>query len=670
MERAAARALGPPLDAEGATGIEAASDVKWSEHKPSESDLVELEAGEHHLGRVKPCDVSWTDVRVSITTGGFLKKKAAVSQVLHGVSGVVRAGELCAILGGSGSGKTTLLNYLSSRLPSTASGTGDVLVNGAPYSRSEMKRTVGYVLQDDYLLPYLNVRECLEFSALLRLPASMSRAEKLARADAVIGELGLRGCAGTKIGGPLVRGVSGGERRRVSIGVVLLQNPSVLYLDEPTSGLDATTALRTVECLHRLARAGRTVLATIHQPRYDVWALVDVAAVLSRGRQVYFGAAADLPAHFAAGGYPCPDFANPADFVLDVSSVDERTPEAEAASRARVEALVEHCAKSALVRRPAGPGERPAERAGAGAGAVEVREVGGGEERASWGAQFGVLYRRCNLHNLRDPVKFLACSLQVLVMSLLVGAFFFQLGNDQVGVRNRMGAYYITTSLGPYIILVPMITHYLLERGVVVRDLQNDMYDLSAYWWGRPSAAKQATDIPLDVAFSLCYAGVVYGLVGFRPGAAAFGAFFLLVSLAWLCTLSWGLLITAGVTNYQAASLAANTMFSFASFSAGYFYNRETISPAIRWMENVVYSKFALEGLLVNELSGREYPCPTEGPAPGVPPLCPYPRGEVALEFLGFQGSSVGRSAGVLVAMVVILRVAAFVWLRLLTRPK
>lgn len=165
------------------------------------------------------------------------------------------------MLGPSGSGKTTLLTALAGRLPGKIS--GNITYNGLPFS-SSMKRKTGFVAQDDVLYPHLTVIETLTYSALLRLPKKLTREEKIEQAEMVIKELGLTRCRNNIVGGPLLRGISGGERKRVSIGQEMLVNPCLLLLDEPTSGLDSTTAQRIVATIKGLARGGRTVITTIH----------------------------------------------------------------------------------------------------------------------------------------------------------------------------------------------------------------------------------------------------------------------------------------------------------------------------------------------------------------------------------------------------------------------
>lgn len=239
--------------------------------------------------------------------------------IVNGVSGTARPGELVAMLGPSGSGKTTLLTALAGRLSGKIS--GSITYNGQPFSASVRRRT-GFVAQDDVLYPHLTVLETLTYAALLKLPSSLSRREKAEQAEAVAEELGLTRCRNSIVGGPMLRGVSGGERKRVSIGQEMLVNPSLLMADEPTSGLDSTTALRIVAALRSVARGGRTVVATVHQPSSRLFRMFDKVVVLSsEGFPIYSGGVNGVMDYFASIGYePGFNFVNPADFLLDLAN--------------------------------------------------------------------------------------------------------------------------------------------------------------------------------------------------------------------------------------------------------------------------------------------------------------------------------------------------------------
>lgn len=236
------------------------------------------------------------------------------------MTGVANPGELTAMLGPSGSGKTTLLTALAGRLAGKVSGT--ITYNGQT-DPTFVKRKVGFVPQDDVHYPHLTVLETLTYAALLRLPKSLSREEKKEHAEMVIAELGLTRCRNSPVGGcmALFRGISGGERKRVSIGQEMLVNPSLLFVDEPTSGLDSTTAQLIVSVLRGLALAGRTVVTTIHQPSSRLYRMFDKVVVLSDGYPIYSGQAGRVMDYLGSVGYvPAFNFMNPADFLLDLAN--------------------------------------------------------------------------------------------------------------------------------------------------------------------------------------------------------------------------------------------------------------------------------------------------------------------------------------------------------------
>ncbi|ORY93038.1 hypothetical protein BCR43DRAFT_552310 [Syncephalastrum racemosum] len=239
--------------------------------------------------------------------------------ILKGVTGMVKPGEVLAIMGTSGSGKTTLLDILANRTK-TGTKSGDVYVNGHTLSPSEYKRLIGYVDQEDMMIPTLTVYETILYSALLRLPRSMSTAAKKFRVMEVMQELGIESIKDSRIGQADDRSISGGERRRVAIACELVTSPSILFLDEPTSGLDSYNAYNVVESLVTLARDyNRTIVFTIHQPRSNIVTLFDQLVLLSRGYTVYSGPQQRVQSYFKSVGYPCPPGFNIADYLIDLT---------------------------------------------------------------------------------------------------------------------------------------------------------------------------------------------------------------------------------------------------------------------------------------------------------------------------------------------------------------
>lgn len=240
-------------------------------------------------------------------------------QILDGVMGSVEPGQILAIMGGSGAGKTTLLDILAKKSKRGVQ-TGKITVNGKELSDRQYRHMVGFVDQDDYMMPTLTVYETIVTSALLRLPKSMSDDSKKIRALETMAELGIMGIKDQLIGNETNRGISGGEKRRVAIACELVTSPSILFLDEPTSGLDSFNAYNVVESLVHLARDfNRTVVFTIHQPRSNIVALFDKLVLLAQGKLVYSGPQVEAGQFFSELGYPCPAGFNLADFLVDLT---------------------------------------------------------------------------------------------------------------------------------------------------------------------------------------------------------------------------------------------------------------------------------------------------------------------------------------------------------------
>lgn len=242
-------------------------------------------------------------------------------QILQDIQGVAQPGQLMAIMGASGAGKTTFLDILA-RKNKRGVVAGNFYVNGEKVVDSEYRSVVGFVDQDDTMLPTLTVHETIMTSALLRLPRDMGILAKEQRVYEVEKQLGILHIKDQLIGSEEGngRGISGGEKRRVGIACELVTSPSILFLDEPTSGLDSFNASNVVECLVTLAKDyNRTIIFTIHQPRSNIVALFDQLVLLAKGRTVYSGTFSNCQTYFDKIGYSCPSGFNIADYLVDLT---------------------------------------------------------------------------------------------------------------------------------------------------------------------------------------------------------------------------------------------------------------------------------------------------------------------------------------------------------------
>jgi ABC-type multidrug transport system ATPase subunit len=243
-------------------------------------------------------------------------------KVLEGVTGQFRHGRLVAVMGPSGAGKSTLLTTLAGKA-AYGKTLGRVFLNEmeAPGGLSEISHATGFVPQDDVMLRRLTVEENLRYAAFARLPATWSEEHKLMYAEGILELLGLSEIRHSLIGDESLRGISGGQRKRVSIAIEMCSDPTVLFLDEPTSGLDATSTFEVCTALRRIADLGLTIAAVVHQPRFEVFrAFHDVLLLGKGGRTVYLGPTSAVEAYFASPrlGLPCPRETNVADHAMDV----------------------------------------------------------------------------------------------------------------------------------------------------------------------------------------------------------------------------------------------------------------------------------------------------------------------------------------------------------------
>ena len=361
-------------------------------------------------------------------------RDAHTVSILQPITAKFYPGQLNVIMGPSGSGKTSLLNSMARRLHSSTGAQyqlrGDMLYNGAVPSESVVRSVTSFVTQDDdALMPSLTVRESLRFAAGLRLPAWMSAEHKARRAEEILLKMGLKDCADNLIGSDLIKGISGGEKRRVTIAIQILTDPKVLLLDEPTSGLDAFTATSIMEVLNGLAAEGRTLILTIHQSRSDLFQHFTNLLLLARGGYpVYSGKGEGMLSYFGSLGYDCSQWTNPADFALDHITVDLQQEVREAATRRRVQHLITNWEQTPLnVRQNTSKIATPAE-----LGSLK-------RQMHPFRVTFPLVLQRSAINLSRQPPLIVARTAQVIGISIIMALFFAPLKNSYEAVQSRMG---------------------------------------------------------------------------------------------------------------------------------------------------------------------------------------------------------------------------------------
>ncbi|KAG2554671.1 hypothetical protein PVAP13_9KG595500 [Panicum virgatum] len=482
---------------------------------------MDIEAGARRRKKLMteptlPIYLKFTEVKYRVAAKGSSR------EILGGISGSASPGEVLALMGPSGSGKTTLLSILGGRAGGGAV-EGCVSYNDEPYGKS-LKRRIGFVTQDDVLFTHLTVKETLTYAALLRLPRTMTRQQKRERAMDIIYELGLERCQDTMIGGSFVRGVSGGERKRVCIGNEILINPSLLFLDEPTSGLDSTTALRIIQLLHDIAEDGKTVITTIHQPSSRLFHKFDKLILLGKGSLLYFGKASEAMPYFQSIG--CTPFIamNPAEFLLDLangntndvsvpSELDDKVhmenhtlennsktdyrPSAQDVHEYLVDAYETRVAfkekKKLLAPLPISDDLKVTITS-------SKREWG-----TSWWQQYSILFCRGIKERRHDYLSWMRIT-QVIATSIILGLLWWHSDPSTLkGLEDQAGLLFFIAVFWGFFLVFTAIFTFPQERAMLNKERAVDMYKLSAYF-----LARTTSDLPLDLFLPVIFMVIVY----------------------------------------------------------------------------------------------------------------------------------------------------------------
>ncbi|XP_060030117.1 broad substrate specificity ATP-binding cassette transporter ABCG2-like [Erinaceus europaeus] len=549
--------------------------------------------------------------RVKVKCGSLLDGSTWEKEILKNVNGIMGPG-LNAILGPTGGGKSSLLDVLAARKdPQGLS--GDVLINGKPRP-ANFKCISGYVVQDDVVMGTLTVRENLQFSAALRLPETMTMGEKNQRVCQILQELGLDNVADSKVGTQFTRGVSGGERKRTSIGMELITDPSILFLDEPTTGLDSSTANAVLLLLKRMSKQGRTIIFSIHQPRYSIFRLFDSLTLLASGRLVFHGPAQEALGYFESAGYQCEAYNNPADFFLDVINGDSsavilnRDNESDETRGIMeptqietlcIEKLAELYVNSTFFRETNIVLSHLS---------VVLKQKSPTSEEITYATSFchqlRWISKRSFKNLLGNPQASIAQIIITVILGLLVGAIFYDLKNDPAGIQNRAGVLFFLTT-NQCFSSVSAVELFVVEKKLFIHEYISGYYRVSSYFFG-----KLLSDLlPMRMLPSVIFTCITYFLLGLKPLAASFFIMmFTLVLVAYTAS-SMALAIAAGQSVVSIATLLMTISFVFMMILSGLLVNLRTVVPWFSWIQYLSIPHYGYVALQHNEFLGQNF-CP------------------------------------------------------------
>ncbi|XP_018420537.1 PREDICTED: ATP-binding cassette sub-family G member 8 [Nanorana parkeri] len=524
----------------------------------------------------------------------------------------VSSGQMLAVIGNSGCGRTTLLDIITCKDEGGKIKSGQILINGKLSTKNLVKKCAAHVPQDDQLLPHLTVRETLSFIAKLRLPKSYSDKQRQKRVEDVIAELRLRQCENTKVGNAYTRGVSGGERRRVSIAVQLLWNPGILILDEPTSGLDSFTAHNLVITLSRLARGNRLVLLSIHQPRSDIFQLFDLVLLLSSGSTIYSGTAKDMVQYFTSIGYPCPRYSNPADFYVDLTSIDQRTREQEMECLEKTRTLADIFQQKVnnfddflwkaqdentdLISSETRSLPTPT------ANKVITIDKYEKDKLPKGIHQFSVLLNRHVSNDLRDLTTLLIHSVEAVLMALLIGFLYYGQGGSPLSIQDTVALLFMKGSLTPFAVVLDVVAKCHSERAMLYHELEDGLYSITPYFF-----AKVIGELPEHFAFIVFYSVPIYWLSNLNPLPENFLLNFVLMWLVVYCSRTMALWMSALFPTLQMSSFLSNAIFTASYLTGGFIIRLDNLWTVPYWISFVSFMRWSFAGLMQVQFTGTIY---------------------------------------------------------------
>jgi len=634
-----------------------------------------------------PTTLSFSGISYTLSLG---------NKVLNNVYGLVSPGQCLAIMGGSGAGKTTLLDILAAK---NKSGTieGNIYVNGLNLKKSDYKKIVGFVDQEDHLIPTLTVYETVLNSALLRLPRTMTFTAKVARVIEVLNELRILSIKDRVIGSDFNRGISGGEKRRVSIACELVTSPSILFLDEPTSGLDAYNARNVVDSLVKLAKDfNRTIVFTIHQPRSNIVSLFDKLVLLSEGDLIYSGDMIKCNEFFGKHGYQCPLGYNIADYLIDIT-VDHkriiRVPgegtDAHAAfvsnptnSDIDITREWEHYAvhRDEYNYQPVGTSKdngdslvqisnKLPQMFDESVAAIELRQEI--EElqnnasdldllhhllkKASFFTQLWILCSRTFKNLYRNPKLLLTNYALSLLVGLFCGVLYYNVTNDISGFQNRLGLFFFILALFGFSSLTGLHS-FAQERIIFIRERANNYYHPSSYY-----ISKMVCDLlPLRVLPPIIMLSILYPLVGLTMDHNGFLKALAVLVLFNVAVAIEVLIVGILIKDSGTSTIVAVLILLFSLLFAGLFINSDDLKVETKWLQWISLFHYAYEALAINEvkdliLKEKKYGLSIEVP------------GAVILSTFGFNVSAFWNDVSYLLGWALVFLALGYVFLHFFT---
>mmetsp|Transcript_3510 Transcript_3510/g.7377 ORF Transcript_3510/g.7377 Transcript_3510/m.7377 type:complete len:602 (-) Transcript_3510:491-2296(-) len=551
--------------------------------------------------------IEWKDLSVTV------KRKKESLTILKPTSGVLNTGDVLAIMGPSGSGKTTLLDAIAGRTKPSKVG-GKVTFNGTTLTFAQRAQVLSYVPQEDSLLGVFTVGESLRFAT--RFYHGYGSVDLDALETDALKLVGLEGSRTTRVGDIFFKGLSGGQKRRLSLAVELVKQPTVLILDEPTSGLDSASAFGVMQRLCALAKAGHAICCTIHQPSTEIWDLFDKFLLLSSGATIYSGKASDAIPYFTKAGHACPQYSNPADFFLALVNSDfperfDRTLEGKFAESKELKSLLATVTEAISDGTP-----------------IAVKPISSLKPLST----FATLSHRFTLNNIRNPGIYWVRLVMYVMLCLMIGLMYLNLGDefDYSSMNSRTSMLFFIAAFLVFM-SVAVLPFFMIERPTFLRERTNGAYGVGSF-----VVANMVCALPGLVLISMLSTVAVVPLAKLN----GFGYFFSALLCSLFAAEGFMCLIGAIVPHYIIGIAFGAGLYGMFMLCEGAFKVKNDIPPWFIWVHYLGFHTYSYRIFMWNEFHSIA----------NFTGNSPFSSGEELLKFYSMDDADPAQDLGILVA--------------------
>ncbi|KAM3752301.1 hypothetical protein ACB098_03G007200 [Castanea mollissima] len=531
----------------------------------------------------------YVDIPLEMREKGFTNKKL---QILSDITGALKPGVLTALMGVSGAGKTTLLDVLAGRKTSGYI-EGHIKIGGYPKVQETFARVSGYCEQTDIHSPQITVEESVIFSAWLRLSPQIDSKTKAEFVNEVLETIELDGIKDALVGVPGINGLSNEQRKRLTIAVELVSNPSIIFMDEPTTGLDARAAAIVMRAVKNVADTGRTIVCTIHQPSIDIFEAFDELILLkSGGHVIYSGSLGQHSACVIEYFESIPAVPkiknnyNPATWMLEVTSISaEAELGVDFAQKYRDSVLYEK--NMELVRQLSSPP----------LGSTDLYFPTRFSQNG-WGQLKSCLWKQ-HLAYWRSPAYNLMRIMHTLVTALIFGVLYWDEGkklNNQQNLFNIFGSMYVAVLFLGINNCSTVLPYVATERTIMYREIFAGMYSSWAY-----SLAQVIVEIPYLFIETAIFVTISYPMIGYYGSAYKVFWYFYTIFCSLLYFNYLGMLLVSLTPNFMVAAILSSAFYTTFNLFAGFLIPKPQIPKWWIWMYYLTPTSWSLNGMLTSQ---------------------------------------------------------------------